>query len=154
MNIYKNNLHKLLYIIVIGFGIGYLPFSGTIATIISSIVWYCIASVNNFNVLKFIVITILSTLLCHIINNHSNIKDHYSIVLDEFIGTGIIILLLPDNSFIEILFSIFLFRVLDIIKPWPISYLNNINNGFGIMADDILAALITIGIILLLKNFI
>ncbi|MCV2500151.1 MAG: phosphatidylglycerophosphatase A [Candidatus Lightella neohaematopini] len=154
MNIYKNNLYKLLYIVVIGFGVGYLPCSGTIATIIGSVIWYYIISISNFTILELIVITILSTLFCHIINNYSNIKDHYSIVLDEFIGTGIVILLLPSKSFIEMLLGILLFRTLDIIKPWPISCLNNIGNGFGIMADDILAALITVSIILLLKNFI
>ncbi|MCV2518619.1 MAG: phosphatidylglycerophosphatase A [Candidatus Lightella neohaematopini] len=147
-------MYKLLYIIVIGFGVGYLPCSGTIATIISSIVWYYIISVSNINILELVVITTLSTLFCHIINNCSSIKDHYSIVLDEFIGTGIIILLLPDKSFVKILFSIFLFRALDIIKPWPISYLNSIDNGFGIIADDVLAALAAISIIFLLKNFI
>ncbi|MCV2525009.1 MAG: phosphatidylglycerophosphatase A [Candidatus Lightella neohaematopini] len=150
MDIY-NSVYKLLYIIVIGFGIGYLPCSGTITTIISSVVWYYIIPIN---ILELITIIILSTLFCHIINNYSSIKDHYSIVLDEFVGTGIIILLLPNKSFIEILSSIFLFRVLDIVKPWPISYFNNINNGFGIIADDVLAALITIGIIFLLENFI
>ncbi|MCV2524971.1 MAG: hypothetical protein N4P93_02030, partial [Candidatus Lightella neohaematopini] len=81
MNIYKNSLYKLLYIIVIGFGIGYLPCSGTIATIISSIVWYYVISINNFNISELILIIMLSTLFCHIVNNNSNIKDHYSIVL-------------------------------------------------------------------------
>ncbi|MCV2531247.1 MAG: phosphatidylglycerophosphatase A [Candidatus Lightella neohaematopini] len=148
-------IYNLIHIIVIGFGIGYLPCSGTIASIIGAIIGYYIISPSIIDFPILLVIIILSTLFCHIINMHSSINDHYSIVLDEFIGTWIIILLLPNKkSCTEIILSIFLFRILDIIKPWPLSYLNNINNGFGIMIDDISAALITVGIVTLLKNFI
>ncbi|MCV2525563.1 MAG: phosphatidylglycerophosphatase A, partial [Candidatus Lightella neohaematopini] len=108
----------------------------------------------KFSILTFIIILILSTLFCHIINNNSDIKDNNCIILDEFIGTWIVILLIPNKSILEILLSIFLFRILDIIKPWPLNFLDKIYNGFGIMIDDILAALMAVSIIILLNNFI
>ncbi|MCV2528494.1 MAG: phosphatidylglycerophosphatase A [Candidatus Lightella neohaematopini] len=154
MNFFNKSLYKLLNLIVTGFGIGYLPCSGTVTTIISSIICYYITLVFNFSILTFIIILILSTLFCHIINDNSDIKDNNCIILDEFIGTWIVILLLPNKSFLEISLSIFLFRILDIIKPWPLNLLDKIYNGFGIMIDDILAALIAVSIIILLNNFI
>ena len=71
-------------------------------------------------------------------------------VWDEIVGYLITMIAAPEG-WLWILTGFFLFRLFDILKPWPISLADRrINNGFGIMFDDVLAgglALISIQLI-------
>ena len=61
-------------------------------------------------------------------------------VWDEFIGMWATCVLLPKT--VPWLAAAFLcFRLLDIIKPWPVRRLESLPGGIGIMADDLLAGL-------------
>lgn len=67
------------------------------------------------------------------------VHDDSSIVWDEVAGMMITMIAVP-LSLQTLLIGFLLFRVFDILKPWPISYLDkHVDGGFGIMADDILA---------------
>lgn len=66
--------------------------------------------------------------------------DPGRIVVDEVCGQLLALALFPDG-WIPLVISFALFRVFDIIKPWPIRRLENIPGGWGIMADDIGAGL-------------
>lgn len=66
--------------------------------------------------------------------------DPGRIVVDEVCGQLLALALFPDG-WIPLAISFALFRVFDIIKPWPIRRLENIPGGWGIMADDIGAGL-------------
>jgi phosphatidylglycerophosphatase A len=77
--------------------------------------------------------------------------DPGEVVVDEVAGQWIACLLLPPDMLWMYLAAFVVFRMLDIFKPWPISYLDrNIAGGLGIMADDILAGIIAM---LLLQAF-
>ena len=66
--------------------------------------------------------------------------DPHRAVWDEFVGMWATCLLLPkDISWMAAAFISF--RVLDILKPWPIRRLEKLPGGLGIMADDLLAGL-------------
>ncbi len=66
--------------------------------------------------------------------------DPKQAVWDEFVGMWATCLLLPKT--LPWLAAAFLcFRVLDIVKPWPIRRLEKLHGGLGIMADDLLAGL-------------
>jgi phosphatidylglycerophosphatase A len=70
------------------------------------------------------------------------VHDHKAIVWDEFAGFFITMCFVPF-SWLNLLLGFALFRFFDIVKPWPISYLDkHVHGGLGIMADDILAGLI------------
>ena len=72
--------------------------------------------------------------------------------LDEFIGVWIA--LIPAHTPIEIVSAVILFRFFDIIKPWPISYVDrHVHGGFGMVLDDVLAGVATAGCIFLLYLF-
>lgn len=66
--------------------------------------------------------------------------DPGRIVVDEVCGQLLALALFPDG-WIPLAISFALFRVFDIIKPWPIRRLEKIPGGWGIMADDIGAGL-------------
>ncbi|MGR5242345.1 phosphatidylglycerophosphatase A, partial [Photobacterium damselae] len=65
---------------------------------------------------------------------------HGSIVWDEFVGFWITMAIAPTISWQWILAGFILFRFFDMLKPWPISWLDkHVSGGFGIMIDDIVA---------------
>lgn len=69
------------------------------------------------------------------------VHDHGGIVWDEFVGIWLVLLLLPEQAWLWWLLAFGLFRLFDIIKPWPIGWLDRkVSGGFGIMLDDIVAA--------------
>jgi phosphatidylglycerophosphatase A len=72
------------------------------------------------------------------------VHDDSSIVWDEVAGMLITMLAVP-LSWETVLVGFMLFRFFDIIKPWPISYLDeHVHGGFGIMIDDVLAGLLAV----------
>jgi phosphatidylglycerophosphatase A len=67
------------------------------------------------------------------------VDDHGGIVWDEFIGFWLTMFLAPPGLF-WLLCGFVLFRVFDIVKPWPIRWFDrHVHGGFGIMIDDVLA---------------
>lgn len=65
-------------------------------------------------------------------------KDSNKIVIDEVFGMTISLLFLPIN-FITIVIAFVLFRFFDILKPLGIRKAEKLKNGWGVMADDLIA---------------
>ena len=81
--------------------------------------------------------------------------DSKEIVIDEFLGQSIPILFfyiifyegsVSNHFFLIIVFLSFIgFRFFDILKPYPINYVDkNIKNGFGVILDDLIAGFFTL----------
>ena len=128
------------------FGIGFLPISGTIGSLIAIFVYFIFY--NYLNLLSFIVFVILIFFysiffLDKTIKQSFSTSDPKEIVIDEFIGQSIP-LLLCENNFFLIILSFLLFRLFDITKPWPASYFDlKVKNANGVLMDDIIAGLYT-----------
>jgi phosphatidylglycerophosphatase A len=128
------------------FGIGFLPISGTIGSLIAIFVYFIFY--NYLNLLSFIVLIILIFFysiffLDKTIKRSFSTSDPKEIVIDEFIGQSIPLLLCENNFFLLIL-SFLLFRLFDITKPWPASYFDlKVKNANGVLMDDIIAGLYT-----------
>lgn len=65
-------------------------------------------------------------------------KDPGIVVVDEVLGQWVTFLFLPFGSWTAGL-GFVLFRVMDVIKPWPARDLESLPGGLGIMADDLMA---------------
>ena len=145
-------------------GIGMIPIApGTFGSMAA---WLIFVYLSHFiSTLNMIILTvlffILSIWVCDKASKELINKDHKSIVIDELVGMWIALLpvLLVANSQYErtvyALAALILFRFFDILKPFPISYLDiRFKNGFGIVVDDlaagIFAGLFTIPITILL----
>ena len=71
------------------------------------------------------------------------VHDHQSIVIDEIIGMLVALFLCP-LGWVWVGAAFVLFRLFDILKPWPISTVDkNVSGGFGIVLDDLLAGIYT-----------
>ena len=75
-------------------------------------------------------------------------KDPSQVVADETAGQAIALLFVPPSAIsgnlrgLAIVFAAFvLFRLWDILKPWPISQIQTVPGGWGILLDDILAGI-------------
>lgn len=93
--------------------------------------------------LVFIVVaSLFGFWLCGRVADDLGVHDHGGIVWDEMVGIWMTLILLP-NTWQWWVLGFVLFRVLDIVKPWPISLLDrHVGGGLGIMLDDMLAGLI------------
>lgn len=71
----------------------------------------------------------------------TGIKDPGAVVIDEVAGQWLALAFIPF-SWAGLAAGFVLFRLFDILKPWPISWLDkNTRGGFGIMIDDMAAGL-------------
>ena len=72
--------------------------------------------------------------------------DPSEVVIDEVVGMGISLFMLPHSPGLYFL-AFILFRVFDILKPSFIYRIQNLSGGWGIMLDDVLAGLITFALV-------
>jgi len=78
--------------------------------------------------------------ICGVASRSLESHDHPGIVWDEIAGMMLTMLFIPF-SWITLGAGFLLFRVFDILKPWPIRYVDRkVSGGLGIMLDDIIAA--------------
>jgi phosphatidylglycerophosphatase A len=84
--------------------------------------------------------------------HHFGGVDPAPIVMDEVVGMLITLALLPVNLTGAIV-GFFLFRALDVFKPWPSGRFERLPGGLGVMADDGMAALYGNGIMRILMAF-
>jgi len=72
------------------------------------------------------------------VSEERNDPDPSEVVIDEVAGLLVTFLLVPFHI-VCIIVGFILFRLFDIIKPWPIHTVEKIKKGYGIMLDDIIA---------------
>lgn len=150
-SIWRNPIH----IIACGFGIGLCPyFPGTLATLAAIPLAIFLSHFSLFYYIAACVILFIAGIyLCGKTNRDFQTDDHPAAVFDE-IATFPITLISVPMTWPWILAAFILFRFFDIVKPWPISWVDkNIHGGFGVMLDDALAALITLAILQIILYF-
>ena len=155
-------MNKIIAIFTTLFGIGYSPIApGTIGSIFSIVFLYFLIKFVSYSFLVIIFLIILFTSL-KLIEKYSNLlKSHDSstIVIDEFLGIFLIILFYDylkfTNDFIMFLLVLILFRFFDILKIFPINWVDkNIKNSFGVVLDDLLAGVYSIIVLYSINVFI
>lgn len=73
--------------------------------------------------------------------------DHSLIVCDETIAMALVVVCSPQNA-VSFLAGFVLFRIFDVIKPWPANLVESrVVNGLGVMGDDLVAAAYAIAVI-------
>lgn len=84
------------------------------------------------------------------------VSDHGGIVVDEIAAFLLVLAFVPAPvNILGIAIAFLLFRLFDIVKPWPVNVADRlIKGGFGVMFDDVLAAIYAIIGLWLLRNII
>ncbi len=68
------------------------------------------------------------------------VADASPIVIDEVVGYLVTLALVPF-SWQAVAAAFVLFRIFDVVKPWPASAFDRVKNGFGVMMDDVAAGI-------------
>lgn len=135
----KNPVHFC----ALGFGSGLIPLMpGTFGSLAAIPLILLFAPAGN---VIFITATILSCIagvyFCGKTAADMGVHDHGSIVWDEVAGMLLTFLFVP-LSISTLIAGFVLFRIFDILKPWPIGPVDKtVHGGLGIMLDDILAGI-------------
>ncbi|WP_420745259.1 phosphatidylglycerophosphatase A [Photobacterium damselae] len=130
------------HLLATGFGSGLAPIvPGTVGTLAAIPLYWVLGQLPFLLYLLAIVIAaIVGVTICQKTSDDMKVHDHGSIVWDEFVGFWITMAIAPTISWQWILAGFILFRFFDMLKPWPISWLDkHVSGGFGIMIDDIVA---------------
>lgn len=136
-----------------GMGIGFIPIMpGTFGSLLA---FPLIAVVGGWSLgVAITLVTVMSVAgvyLCGAASRLLGADDHGSIVWDEVCGCLLALLAAPPGwmwwgaAFV-------LFRIFDIWKPWPVSWLdNNVGGGLGVMLDDIAAGAMAAAVLLIAR---
>jgi phosphatidylglycerophosphatase A len=131
----------ILRCICTGFGAGYSPFvPGTVGTAVA-LFFYLIPGFEAIPIMLSAIIAVftIGTYGAHRIEKHIG-HDPGIIVIDEIVGMWVSLLFLPKMP-ILIAAAFILFRIADIIKPWPASWCQRKSGGWAIMLDDVIAGM-------------
>lgn len=149
----KNPVHLL----ALGLGSGLLrPAPGTWGSALGTLLGVMLLALLGTK--TFLILTalcfVLGCYLCQKTADDMGVHDHCAIVWDEFVGVFIVLAAIPTLSLDWILTAFILFRFFDILKPFPIRYFDKkLESGFGIMVDDVLAAIYAVIVILLIQGW-
>ena len=148
------NLNRFFISLATGFGVGKIKWApGTWGAFITLPFALSIMMFPYFHMLICVLLTAFGVVSAHIYLNQDQKQsftqrqkkhlDPSEVVIDEMIGMLISLVWLPV-SFSAIAVGFILFRCLDILKPFPISWFDkNGKGGVGIVADDVVAGIIT-----------
>ena len=132
------------------FGLGFLrPAPGTWGSLGGFIFWwFFLAGLSVLTQLLIIACYFcISWWLCSRLINRLGIQDEPQIVADEVAGVWLALIFAPQVWWVALL-AFGLFRFFDIAKPGVVGWLDeNVHSGLGVMADDMMAGLISAGIV-------
>jgi len=138
-SVWRNPIHFLAF----GLGSGAAPRApGTAGTVAAAIIYLMLPTMPLAVYLGFLLAAFVAGIwLCGRTARDIGVHDHGGIVWDEFVGFWLTMLLAPPGL-LWVLAGFVLFRFFDIVKPWPIRWLDrHVHGGLGIMIDDVLAGL-------------
>jgi len=157
-------INKINFLFVTLFGIGkFKKIPGSVASLVTTLFLFFLFHILNFppNMVLIFIITIFFLSLYAVNNFIKDLdnKDPKEIVIDEFIGQSIPICLYEiahegtkeTSQVLTFYFIMFiLFRIFDIVKPYPVSYYDkNFKNSFGVIMDDVCAGLYVVAVLVL-----
>ncbi|MCK9432479.1 MAG: phosphatidylglycerophosphatase A [Candidatus Omnitrophica bacterium] len=126
------------------FFIGYLPLiPGTFGSLFGVGLFFSLRDASSpAYFLAAVSVIVLGFLTAGRTERMSNRKDPGYIVIDEVAGMLVGLAFMPSEPRVVIL-GFLIFRILDTLKPYPASRLQNCHGAFGIMADDLAAGVYT-----------
>lgn len=135
------------------FGIGKLPASGTFGSIFALLIYFILQKYfNNLAIIIFLIfVTFYSLIFLNQTIKNFKQKDPKEIVIDEYIGQMIPLIMCGNNIYL-ILVAFISFRFFDITKIYPANIFDKkIEGPLGVIGDDIIAGIYSLMIIFIIK---
>lgn len=136
------------YLIATGFGIGNIPpVPGTYGSLLGAAIFLIVPVYQiEIKIAAILGLILLGAYTASKIEMETGVPDNNIIVIDEIAGMWVTLLFIPMQLW-WIIAAIVLFRIFDIVKPYPIKKIERLKGGYGVMLDDA-AAGIYAGIVL------
>lgn len=128
-------------LLAFGLGFGLMPVApGTFGTLLGIPIYWALAAAPPWAYGLVLALLFGAGIpLCSVCQKRLGIQDHSGIVWDEIVGV-LITLWGAEPTWRNVAIGFVLFRLFDVLKPWPIRLLDRrIHGGLGIMLDDALA---------------
>ncbi|MGO2240805.1 MAG: phosphatidylglycerophosphatase A family protein [Halomonas sp.] len=129
-----------------GFGLGLAPIApGTFGSLLGvPLAWWLLGRPMSQQAAIIVVLIAIAIPVCHVASLHFAGLDHGSIVADEYVAFPLAVIGLRAARHPLIMALAFgVYRFFDALKPPPIHLAEAVPGGFGIVLDDVIAALIT-----------
>ena len=123
--------------------LGHVPVApGTFGSAAGLVMFWAVRSTGSVSVEIAVILILLAAGIWSstAAERHFGGIDPAPVVVDEVVGMMITLALLPVTT-AGVVVGFLVFRVLDIVKPWPADRFEKLPGGLGIMADDTMAAL-------------
>ena len=149
---------RLAVIIATGGGAGFMPRApGTAGSLVGVLIYLLMEglSLRAYYLHAIILLFIAGTWAAHRVETFWG-HDSQRIVVDEIIGQMIAFSYVAGNfrlPAVYIAVGFGLFRLFDILKPFPLRRLEKFRGGLGVVADDVGAGLYALGVLTLVLNF-
>lgn len=147
------DLRDPLVLIATGAGCGLSPVApGTVGSLLGAVIWwFAFAELDLYaRALAACAAFAFATLAVQRLQGRKAVGDSPAIVIDEIVGVWFALLAAP-KSLDGVIAGFVLFRLLDIAKPWPISWADrNLKGGLGTMVDDVMAGVAATGVLALI----
>ena len=122
------------------FGLGYVPVApGTFGSLAGVALWLVLPASPVTHVVVIVVVFAGGAWAAGLSERHFRATDPGPVVIDEVMGMLVTLFLIPVGWF-GVVVAFLLFRLFDVVKPYPANRLERLPGGVGIMADDFMAA--------------
>lgn len=141
------------HLVACGFGSGLSPWApGTVGTLFALFSYPLLRPYFDDAGFALFLVTgyLFGIVACNTTGRALGETDHGSIVWDEIVPFWFVLFMAPTGWGWWVL-AFALFRFFDIVKPPPVSHFDRIKSGFGVMTDDVIAALYAVLCLALLK---
>ena len=155
MTLPRPDVRRFHHFMAFGFGSGLAPRApGTFGTLAAIPVYLALSYTPLWAYLAFTALAFVAGVAwCGRTARDLGVHDHPGIVWDEVVGLLLTLAWVPFSP-VALLSGFVLFRFFDIVKPFPIKWLDeHVEGGFGIMIDDVLAALYAGGVLFIAKMY-
>ena len=134
-------------------GAGYAPIApGTVGSAVALVILWLFPFSRLGLVAFFIVVTLIGTWGAHVAEAAIAQKDPGAIVIDEVSGMTLSLIALPLPFTVPaLLVGFVLFRIFDVVKPFPAGRAQALPGGVGVMIDDLIAGLYAMLVLLGLR---
>jgi phosphatidylglycerophosphatase A len=123
------------------FGVGYVPIApGTFGSAAGLALWWLLPASTGAHAVVIAALFVFGAWSGNVAERHFGRTDPGHVVIDEVMGM-LITLFLNPVGWIGALLGFFMFRLFDVVKPYPSDRLERLHGGVGVMADDGMAAI-------------
>ena len=157
----RPDLRDPLQLVAFGFGSGLAPKApGTFGSLAALLLFPALALLTPLAYgAVLLVAAVAGVAVCDHAARALGVHDDGRIVWDEFVGQWLTLLpLVPlthwgPSAALQVTAGFGLFRLFDVVKPWPIGYLDRkVSGGLGIMLDDVVAGLFAAAVLAVLHG--